>query len=106
MGLIYLIYQDGKQRGNREMSIKDFLVRVIKRHKTRGRPSKFEMYMTKLLSKEIEKPSFQKVTRQLQEDLMLYGAGATIFRTKGQQSKIENVKMVDIFIKKKEEVKR
>lgn len=59
----------------KHISIKDLPVRVTKKGKKRGRPSKSELAMSKLISYEIKKPANQKAIQKTLNDLFLYGAG-------------------------------
>lgn len=49
-------------------------VRVIKKGKTRGRPSKMEKTASKLLSYYMQQPEFQEAMKKAQMDMALYGA--------------------------------
>lgn len=56
------------------MSIKDFPVRVKIKNKTRGRPSKVELLMSKIVSHNFMKPKFQKLLADKMSDDILYGS--------------------------------
>ena len=55
------------------MGIKDYLVRVKKNGKTKGRPSKYELFASRMMSDIMakNKDAFNKAN----EDLILYGKG-------------------------------
>lgn len=57
----------------KHISIKDFIVRVTKKGKTRGRPSKHELNASALLSYELKKND--KAIKKVMNDVMLYGKG-------------------------------
>lgn len=56
-------------------SIKNLLVRAKKKDKTRGRPSKMELEISKFLSNVAESPEFQSEIKQCLNDAVLYGTG-------------------------------
>jgi hypothetical protein len=55
------------------MTVKDFPVRVTKKGKTRGRPSKAELGMSELMSWIINEPKYQEKVRQGIADYLLGG---------------------------------
>lgn len=57
----------------KHVSIKDLPVRVTKKGKKRGRPSKAEMTMSKLCSHELKK-SFGEIQKVI-NDMFFYGTG-------------------------------
>ena len=67
------------------ISVKHLPVRVIKKNKTVGRPSKWEVTVSQILSNEIKKPKIQKIMRQIHTDLMLYRTGYALFGDKEQK---------------------
>jgi len=56
-------------------SIKDYVVRVTKKGKNRGRPSKMEHYMSKMTSDVFKSDAFQKEMNQCINDTLMYGTG-------------------------------
>ena len=56
-------------------SIKDYVVRVTKKGKKRGRPSKAELFMSRMVSEEFMKPNFQKEMNECVHDTLMYGTG-------------------------------
>ena len=57
-------------------SAKDFMVRVIKKGKKRGRPSKPEITLSKILSWHMNKPEVKESVNKSILDQVLYGKGA------------------------------
>lgn len=60
-------------------SIKDLEVRINKKGKTRGRPSKVEIHMSKMMTEICKSDAFQKEMNEYINDATLYGTG--IFNT-------------------------
>lgn len=48
-------------------------IRIIKKGKTRGRPSKAEKSMSQFMSWYMEKPAIKKQIQKAQMDMVLYG---------------------------------
>lgn len=59
----------------KRVSIKDYLVRVRKKNKKQGRPSKAEIAMSAIMSWELKKPKNQEAIRKSIDDLFAYGIG-------------------------------
>lgn len=59
----------------KHISIKDFPIRILKKGKKRGRPSKEELTMSKIMSFEMQKPSNKKSIKKFVKDLLFYGTG-------------------------------
>lgn len=57
--------------------IKQYVVRFTKKGKTRGRPSKGEIWASKTVSAIFESDPFQKLMRKKIEQQMLYGQSTT-----------------------------
>lgn len=68
-------------------SIKDYLVRVTKKGKNRGRPSKFEHYMSKTISDVAKSKEFKTEMERCINDMMMYGTG--IFDTRKAMTRTE-----------------
>ena len=55
-------------------SIKDYPIRIIApKGKTRGRPSKYEVFMSEYMSKVMAIPENKKMMRKAREDFIIYG---------------------------------
>lgn len=55
------------------MNIKDYPIRIRKKGKTRGRPSKFEIYSSKLFSDYMKRPIVKAMFQQYVHDMLVYG---------------------------------
>ena len=55
-------------------SIKDYPVRIRKKNKTRGRPSKWELLVSKMTSQLLKEN--KEIIRKIQEDYLVYGTSA------------------------------
>lgn len=62
-----------KRSKNWPKSLFGMPIRVIKKGKKRGRPSKFEITLSKLVSWHMESPEMKKAIEQAQMDMLTHG---------------------------------
>ena len=55
------------------ISIKDYPIRFRKNGKTRGRPSKWELYVSRMISEYMQKPEIKTKFQKYVEDMFIYG---------------------------------
>ena len=73
-----------------KQSVKDLALRVVRKGKTRGRPSKYEMYVSKIMSDLVEQN--KDVISDIIADTTINGTGILRIKYKKDKVKLSRVK--------------